>query len=222
LTFRPTLFLAALATCSLSAQAASADPRAQIRGDMDAELRRMLERAVGEVDGAPESRFEARRRAQGAQGAAEALLRSEAYYQPVLEDVVEGEDRPSAIVDTQVVYEGQQISGAVVEKIDRDGVRGQQGGIDGPAGRLATGGGRQIGQQIGGIIIPDTADKERPERGEVIAVGPGRELENGNRSSMPVAVGQIVLFKKYSPDEIKVEGEEFLVITLSDVMAIVE
>ncbi|WP_426025003.1 autotransporter assembly complex protein TamA [Brevundimonas sp. TSRC1-1] len=101
MTFRPTLFLAALATCSLSAQAASADPRAQIRGDMDAELRRMLERAVGEVDGAPESRFEARRRAQGALSAAEALLRSEAYYQPVLEDVVEGEDRPSAIVDVQ-------------------------------------------------------------------------------------------------------------------------
>ena len=73
-----------------------------------------------------------------------------------------------------------------------------------------------------GIIIPDTADKERPERGEVIAVGPGRELENGNRSSMPVTVGQIVLFKKYAPDEIKVDGEEFLVITLSDVMAIVE
>jgi len=68
---------------------------------MDAELRRMLERAVGEVDGAPESRFEARRRAQGALSAAEALLRSEAYYQPVLEDVVEGEDRPSAIVDVQ-------------------------------------------------------------------------------------------------------------------------
>ena len=103
MTFRPTLFLAALATCSLSAQAASADPRAQIRGDMDAELRRMLERAVGEVDGAPESRFEARRRAQGALSAAEALLRSEAYYQPVLEDVVEGEDRPSAIVDVQPV-----------------------------------------------------------------------------------------------------------------------
>jgi translocation and assembly module TamA len=98
LTFRPALFLAALATCSLLAQAAAADPRAQIRGDMDAELRRMLERAVGEVDGAPESRFEARRRARGAMSAAEALLRSEGYYQPVLEDVVEGEDNPSAIV----------------------------------------------------------------------------------------------------------------------------
>lgn len=73
-----------------------------------------------------------------------------------------------------------------------------------------------------GIIIPETIDKERPERGEVIAVGPGRELENGNRSSMPVQMGQIVLFKKYAPDEIKVEGEEYLVITMSDVMAIVE
>jgi len=101
LTFRPTLFLAALAICSLVAQAAEADPRAQIRGDMDADLRRMLERAVGEVDGAPESRFEARRRARGALSAAEALLRSEAYYQPVLEDVVEGEERPAAIVSVQ-------------------------------------------------------------------------------------------------------------------------
>lgn len=101
MTFRPTLFLAVLATCSLVAQAAAAEPRAAIRGDMDAELRRLLERAVGEVDGAPESRFEARRRAQGAMSAAEALLRSEAYYQPVLEDVVEGDDRPSAIVSVQ-------------------------------------------------------------------------------------------------------------------------
>lgn len=99
--FRPTLFLAVLATCSLAAQAAAAEPRAAIRGDMDAELRRLLERAVGEVDGAPESRFEARRRAQGAMSAAEALLRSEAYYQPVLEDVVEGDDRPSAVVSVQ-------------------------------------------------------------------------------------------------------------------------
>jgi chaperonin GroES len=78
-----------------------------------------------------------------------------------------------------------------------------------------------------GIIIPETVDKERPERGvgsggEVVAVGPGRELENGNRSSMPVTVGQVVLFKKYAPDEIKVDGEEYLVITMNDVMAVVE
>jgi len=73
-----------------------------------------------------------------------------------------------------------------------------------------------------GIIIPETVDKERPERGEVIAVGPGRDLENGTKSSMPVSVGQVVLFKKYSPDEIKIDNEEFLVIRAEDVMAIVE
>lgn len=73
-----------------------------------------------------------------------------------------------------------------------------------------------------GIIIPETIDKERPERGEVISVGPGRELDNGTRSNMPCTVGQTVLFKKYTPDEIKVEGVEFLVIRSEDVIAIVE
>ena len=73
-----------------------------------------------------------------------------------------------------------------------------------------------------GIIIPETVDKERPERGEVISVGPGRELENGTRSHMPCVPGQTVVFKKYSPDEIKVEGVEFLVIRSEDVIAIVE
>lgn len=73
-----------------------------------------------------------------------------------------------------------------------------------------------------GIIIPETVDKERPERGEVIAVGPGRTLENGTKSEMPVMVGQVVMFKKYAPDEIKIDGQEFLVITMGDVMAIVE
>ena len=101
LTIRPALFLTVLTTCSLLAQAAAADPRAQIRGEVDTELRRMLERAIGEVDGPPESRFEARRRARSAMSAAEALLRSEAYYQPVLEDIVEGEERPTAIVSVE-------------------------------------------------------------------------------------------------------------------------
>ena len=80
------------------ASAAAADPRAHIRGEMDGTLREQLVRAVGEVDGPPANRFEARRRARGAMEAAEALLRSEGYYQPVLEDVVEGEEAPSAIV----------------------------------------------------------------------------------------------------------------------------
>ncbi|MCR4314033.1 MAG: co-chaperone GroES [Candidatus Uhrbacteria bacterium] len=73
-----------------------------------------------------------------------------------------------------------------------------------------------------GIIIPDTIDKERSERGEVIAVGAGRELEAGKRSVMDVAVGNQVLFKKYAPDEVKIDGEEFLIIRMEDVMAIIE
>lgn len=86
---------------SISGQAVAAQTRAQIRGDVSAELRAQLERAVGEVDSAPTSRFEARRRAQGAAEAAEALLRSEGYYQPVIEDLVEGEETPVAIVSVQ-------------------------------------------------------------------------------------------------------------------------
>ena len=73
-----------------------------------------------------------------------------------------------------------------------------------------------------GIIIPDTVSKERPEKGEVVAVGPGREFENGNRSKMDVVPGNIVIFKKYSPDEVKVDKEEYLVIRMEDVIAIVE
>lgn len=73
-----------------------------------------------------------------------------------------------------------------------------------------------------GIVLPDTADKEKPEQGEVIAVGPGKLLDNGQRAPMSVAVGNKVLFKKYSPDEIKIEGEEYLVISEGDIIAILE
>ena len=99
LTSRPALFLIGTAGFLLLASAATADPRAQIRGEMDDALRAQLVRAVGEVDEPPSNRFEARRRARGALEAAEALLRSEGYYQPVLEDVVEGEETPVAIVN---------------------------------------------------------------------------------------------------------------------------
>ena len=99
LTPRPALFLFSTAGSLLLATAATADPRAESRGEMDADLRAQLVRAVGEVDGAPSNRFEARRRARGAMEAAEALLRSEGYYQPVLEDVVEGEETPVSIVN---------------------------------------------------------------------------------------------------------------------------
>lgn len=99
LTPRPALFLISTAGAVILASGALADPRAEVRGEMDAELRAQLVRAVGEVEGAPSNRFEARRRARGAMEAAEALLRSEGYYQPVLEDAVEGEDAPVAVVN---------------------------------------------------------------------------------------------------------------------------
>jgi len=73
-----------------------------------------------------------------------------------------------------------------------------------------------------GIVLPETADKERPQQGEVIAVGPGRILDNGNRLPMAVKVGQKVLFKKYSPDEIKIDDKEYLVLSESDVIAVIE
>ena len=73
-----------------------------------------------------------------------------------------------------------------------------------------------------GIIIPDTVSKECSERGEVISVGPGKMLESGSRSSMDVLVGQTVLFKKYAPDEVKVDDVELLIIRMDDVMAIEE
>jgi chaperonin GroES len=73
-----------------------------------------------------------------------------------------------------------------------------------------------------GIIIPETVSKERAERGEVVAVGPGRVLENGTRSPMEVVLGQTVMFKKYAPDEVKIDGQEYLVIRSEDVIAIIE
>ncbi|MFH1226104.1 MAG: co-chaperone GroES [bacterium] len=73
-----------------------------------------------------------------------------------------------------------------------------------------------------GIVLPDTMDKEKPERGEVVAIGPGKLLENGQRALMSVQVGQKVMFKKYSPDEIKIDKEEYLIISESDIIAVLE
>ncbi len=73
-----------------------------------------------------------------------------------------------------------------------------------------------------GIFLPDTMDKEKPEQGEVIAVGPGRINDSGNRMEMSVKVGQKVVFKKYSPDDIKIDDEEYLVISENDILAILE
>ncbi|MBE3572601.1 MAG: co-chaperone GroES [Moorella humiferrea] len=73
----------------------------------------------------------------------------------------------------------------------------------------------------GGIVLPDTA-KEKPQEGEVIAVGPGKLLENGTRVAPEVKVGDIVVFAKYSGTEVKYEGQEYLIIRDSDILAIKE
>ncbi len=73
----------------------------------------------------------------------------------------------------------------------------------------------------GGIIIPDTA-KEKPQQGDVIAVGPGRRDDNGNLIAMEVQKGARVLFGKYSGSEVDLDGEEHLIISEDDVLAILE
>ena len=71
----------------------------------------------------------------------------------------------------------------------------------------------------GGIVLPDTA-KDKPQEGEVIAVGPGRILENGTKLEPTVKVGDRVIYSKYSGTEIKIDGEEYLIVRESDILAI--
>jgi len=73
---------------------------------------------------------------------------------------------------------------------------------------------------VSGIVIPDTA-KEKPQEGEVVAVGPGR-FEEGSRVPMDVKVGDRVLYSKYGGTEVKVAGEDYLVLSARDVLAIVK
>lgn len=73
-----------------------------------------------------------------------------------------------------------------------------------------------------GILLPDTADKERPEAGKVIAVGPGRKTSMGKIVPMEIKVGDEVLFTKYGPNEIKIEDKEYLIAKEDDILAIVE
>jgi len=71
----------------------------------------------------------------------------------------------------------------------------------------------------GGIIIPDTA-KEKPQEGEVVAVGPGAKNESGKVSAMDVKVGDVVLFGKWSGTEVKIDGKEYSIMKESDIMGI--
>lgn len=73
----------------------------------------------------------------------------------------------------------------------------------------------------GGIVLPDTA-KEKPQRAEVIAVGPGRMLDTGERAAPEVGIGDAILFGKYSGTEVTIDGEEHLILRESDILAKIE
>jgi chaperonin GroES len=76
-------------------------------------------------------------------------------------------------------------------------------------------------QKIGGIIIPDTA-KEKPQQAEVKAVGNGKLLDSGERAAIDVKPGDRILFGKYSGSEIKIEGEEYLIVTEDEILGVLE
>jgi len=73
-----------------------------------------------------------------------------------------------------------------------------------------------------GIILPDTASKEKPEQGEVIAVGPGKLLEHGARAQMSVKTGDKIVFTKYAPNEVTFNNEKLLVLSETDILAVIE
>jgi chaperonin GroES len=76
-------------------------------------------------------------------------------------------------------------------------------------------------QQIGGIIIPDSA-KEKPQQGKVLAVGDGRMTDEGKRIPLDVEAGNLILFGKYSGQEIKLDGTEYLIVKEDEVLAVID
>lgn len=73
-----------------------------------------------------------------------------------------------------------------------------------------------------GIVLPDTVDKEKPEQGRVVAVGPGKTLDSGKTLPPGVKKGDVVLFTKYGPNEVKIDGKEYLIAREEDILAILE
>ena len=73
----------------------------------------------------------------------------------------------------------------------------------------------------GGILLPDTASKEKPQEGKVIEVGSGKVLDNGQKVALEVQKGDIVIFSKYAGSEVKVDGEEYLILSERDILAII-
>jgi chaperonin GroES len=78
----------------------------------------------------------------------------------------------------------------------------------------------QAQQSAGGVILPDTA-KEKPQEGVILAVGPGRRTDKGDVVAMELKVGQRVIYSKYSGSEIKLDGNEYLIISEKDILAVV-
>jgi chaperonin GroES len=73
-----------------------------------------------------------------------------------------------------------------------------------------------------GIVLPDTAEKERPEKGKILSVGSGKLMKDGTRAKLEVKKGDTVLFSKYGPTEVKMDGKEILIAQESDILAIIE
>jgi chaperonin GroES len=73
-----------------------------------------------------------------------------------------------------------------------------------------------------GILVPTTVEKERPEQGKVVAVGPGKKTNSGNIIAQEVKPGDIVLFTKYGPNEVKVDNKKYLIAKQEDILAILE
>ena len=76
-------------------------------------------------------------------------------------------------------------------------------------------------QRVGGIIIPDSA-KEKPQQGKVVAAGAGKAKDDGKRIALDVKAGDLILFGKYSGQEIKLDGEEYLIMREDEVLAVIE
>ena len=79
----------------------------------------------------------------------------------------------------------------------------------------------ESGKLKSGLYLPETVDKERPEQGTIIAVGPGKMNEQGKRVALNVKKGDVVLFTKYGPNEIKVDDKEYLIAREEDILAII-
>lgn len=78
-----------------------------------------------------------------------------------------------------------------------------------------------VAQTSGGIFIPDSA-KEKPQKGEVVAVGAGKTLDSGEKEPMEIKVGDVVLFAKYSGTDVKIDDVEYKIISVKDALAIIE